>query len=97
MKGSDLFVKCLENEGVEYIFGIPGEETLDLIDSLSKLHQHIMDSHLLHILVFPVQESVEHHLFYASNDAASAYLKTDGLSISLSLLNNLSPWDCWIR
>ena len=36
MKGSDLFVKCLENEGVEYIFGIPGEETLDLIDSLSR-------------------------------------------------------------
>jgi len=36
MKGSDLFVKCLENEGVEYIFGIPGEETLDLMDSLSR-------------------------------------------------------------
>ncbi len=27
MKASELFVKCLENEGVEYIFGIPGEET----------------------------------------------------------------------
>ncbi len=36
MKGSDLFVKCLENEGVEIIFGIPGEETLDLMDSLSR-------------------------------------------------------------
>ena len=36
MKGSELFVKCLENEGVEYIFGIPGEETLDLMDSLSR-------------------------------------------------------------
>ncbi|MFP4654674.1 MAG: acetolactate synthase large subunit [Methanohalobium sp.] len=36
MKASDLFVKCLENEGVEYIFGIPGEETLDLVDSLSR-------------------------------------------------------------
>ena len=34
MKASDLFVKCLENEGVEYIFGIPGEENLDLMDSL---------------------------------------------------------------
>ena len=34
MKASDLFVKCLENEGVEYIFGIPGEENLDLLDSL---------------------------------------------------------------
>ncbi len=31
---AELFVKCLENEGVEYIFGIPGEENLDLIDAL---------------------------------------------------------------
>lgn len=36
MKGSDLFVKCLENEGVEYIFGVPGEEILDILDSLSR-------------------------------------------------------------
>jgi acetolactate synthase I/II/III large subunit len=34
MKASDLLVKCLENEKVEYIFGIPGEETLDLMESL---------------------------------------------------------------
>ena len=34
MKASDLFVKCLENENVEYIFGIPGEENLDVMDSL---------------------------------------------------------------
>ncbi|NOX98628.1 MAG: acetolactate synthase large subunit [Verrucomicrobia bacterium] len=34
MKTSDLFVKCLENEGVEYIFGIPGEENLDMLESL---------------------------------------------------------------
>jgi acetolactate synthase-1/2/3 large subunit len=34
MKASDLFVKALENEGVEYIFGIPGEENLDLLESL---------------------------------------------------------------
>ena len=26
MKVSDLFVKCLENEGVRYVFGLPGEE-----------------------------------------------------------------------
>ena len=36
MKASDLFVKSLEKEGVEYIFGIPGEENLDLLESLSK-------------------------------------------------------------
>lgn len=34
MKASDLFVKALENEEVEYIFGIPGEENLDLLESL---------------------------------------------------------------
>ncbi len=36
MKVSDLFVKALENEGVEYIFGIPGEENLDFLDALSR-------------------------------------------------------------
>ena len=34
MKASDLFVKALENEGVEYIFAIPGEENLDILNSL---------------------------------------------------------------
>ena len=34
MKTSDLFMKALENEGVEYIFGILGEENLDFLDSL---------------------------------------------------------------
>ena len=33
-KASDLFVEALENEGVEYIFGIPGEENLDFLQSL---------------------------------------------------------------
>ncbi len=36
MKASDLFVQALENEGVEYIFGIPGEENLDFLESLRK-------------------------------------------------------------
>src|ERR1700691_1725000 len=34
-KASDVFVECLEAEGVRYVFGIPGEETLDLNESLS--------------------------------------------------------------
>ena len=34
IKASDLMVKALEGEGVEYIFGIPGEENLDLLESL---------------------------------------------------------------
>ena len=33
-KGSDLLVQALENEGVERIFGIPGEENLDMVESL---------------------------------------------------------------
>ncbi len=35
MKGSDLFVKALLNEGVKHIFGIPGEENIDLLDSIA--------------------------------------------------------------
>ena len=35
-KASDLFVECLEAEGVARVFGIPGEETLDLNESLSR-------------------------------------------------------------
>ncbi len=34
MKASDLFVQALEAEGVEYIFGVPGEENLDFLESL---------------------------------------------------------------
>jgi acetolactate synthase I/II/III large subunit len=44
MKASDLFIKCLEDEGVEYIFGMPGEETNDLMISL-------LDSKIKFILV----------------------------------------------
>ncbi|MBT4576180.1 MAG: acetolactate synthase large subunit, partial [Candidatus Cloacimonetes bacterium] len=36
MKASDLLVKALENEGVKYIFGVPGEENLHFLESLSK-------------------------------------------------------------
>ena len=38
-KASDLFIECLEEEGCEYIYGIPGEETLDFLDSLSRSKQ----------------------------------------------------------
>lgn len=38
-KSSDLFIECLENEGVEYIFGVPGEENLDFLESLSDSKQ----------------------------------------------------------
>lgn len=34
MKVAQLLVKCLEQEGVDYIFGVPGEENIDVIDAL---------------------------------------------------------------
>ncbi len=34
MKASDLLLRCLEAEGVEYIFGVPGEENADVMMSL---------------------------------------------------------------
>lgn len=36
MKASDLFIKALENEGVQCVFGVPGEENLDLVESIRK-------------------------------------------------------------
>jgi len=36
MKASDLLVKCLETEGIEYIFGVPGEENADFMISLEQ-------------------------------------------------------------
>ncbi|HFE38051.1 MAG TPA: acetolactate synthase large subunit [Gammaproteobacteria bacterium] len=34
IKAAELFVRCLEHEGVEYVFGVPGEENLDVMDAL---------------------------------------------------------------
>ncbi|MHC4941047.1 MAG: acetolactate synthase large subunit [Planctomycetota bacterium] len=34
MNASELFVACLKNEGIETIYGIPGEENIDLMDAL---------------------------------------------------------------
>ncbi|MFD2368744.1 acetolactate synthase large subunit [Brevibacillus sp. GCM10020057] len=39
MKATDLLVECLENEGVRYIFGIPGEENIDFVHSLAASRQ----------------------------------------------------------
>ena len=39
MKASDLFVKCLETEGIEYVFGVPGEENADFMMSLEQSNQ----------------------------------------------------------
>ena len=34
MKAAELLVRCLENEDVDYVFGIPGEENIDMMDVL---------------------------------------------------------------
>ena len=36
MNASDLLVQCLEEEGIEYIFGVPGEENADFLIALEK-------------------------------------------------------------
>jgi acetolactate synthase-1/2/3 large subunit len=47
MKASDLLVQCLETEGIEYIFGVPGEENADFMMSLeeSKKIRFILTRH----------------------------------------------------
>ena len=42
-KASDLFIECLEAEDCEYVFGIPGEENLDFLDSLKQIEQDQVD------------------------------------------------------
>ena len=39
MKASELFVQCLENEKIDYIFGIPGEENIAVMDALRKFRR----------------------------------------------------------
>ena len=34
MKAAEVFIKCLENEGIDYVYGIPGEENLDIMDAI---------------------------------------------------------------
>src|SRR5271168_603552 len=36
MKGADLLISALENEGVTQIFGVPGEENLDVVEALRR-------------------------------------------------------------
>lgn len=34
MNAAEILIRCLENEGVQYIFGIPGEETLEIMEAI---------------------------------------------------------------
>ena len=42
IRGADLFVRCLETADVKYVFGIPGEENLDLVDALRNSPIHFV-------------------------------------------------------
>src|SRR4029453_3978244 len=42
---AEVLVKCLENEGVEYIYGIPGEENIDIMDALLSSKIKFVTSH----------------------------------------------------
>lgn len=42
MKAAQLLVKCLENEGVTHIFGVPGEENLDFLEALAESDIHFV-------------------------------------------------------
>jgi thiamine pyrophosphate-dependent acetolactate synthase large subunit-like protein len=46
MKAAELIVRCLESEAVEYIFGLPGEENMDVLDALlASSIQFVMTRH----------------------------------------------------
>lgn len=45
MRASDLFMRCLEAEGVEYVFGVPGEENADLLMSMRESPVRFVPTH----------------------------------------------------
>ncbi|MFT4641146.1 MAG: acetolactate synthase-1/2/3 large subunit [Verrucomicrobiales bacterium] len=45
MKASDLLIHCLEAEGVDHLFGVPGEENLDVLESLSRSSIKLIITH----------------------------------------------------
>lgn len=44
MKAAELLVRCLENEGVQFLFGLPGEETLEIMDALVDSHIRFIET-----------------------------------------------------
>ncbi|BCA53613.1 Thiamine pyrophosphate enzyme, central domain family [Nitrospira sp. KM1] len=43
-KGAELVIRCLENEGVRYVFTVPGEETLDIMDALLNSNIRVIET-----------------------------------------------------
>ena len=78
MKSSGLLVKALENEGVEYIFGIPGEEKLDFVtyaesygavghraesaDDFQRILLESLNTPGVHVIDLPVDYSLNHSI-----------------------------------
>ena len=52
MNAAQVLVRCLENEGVEYVFGIPGEENLEAMRALkdSKIKSAMSRAQLLWLM-----------------------------------------------
>ena len=64
MNASDLFVKALESEGVEIIYGIPGEENLDFLEAMRKSSiKLILTRHEQGAAFMAAKESTFFHLF----------------------------------
>ena len=78
MKASDLFVRCLESEGVDRIFGVPGEENADFMISLN-------DSDIKFILCRHEQ---------AAAFAADAYGRLTGKAGVCLAVRRQNKWDC---
>ena len=77
MKAAELFVRCLENEEVETIFGIPGEENIDVMDVL-------LDSKVRFITTRH-EQGLHHHV------AALPYVKAAGEVEAKTLTRFLEP------
>ena len=71
MKVSDLFLRCLEAEGVEYIFGIPGEENGDVMISLLDSQRH----ELANVVSPPPDVSPDARLVYTFPEAGMYYVR----------------------
>ncbi len=45
MNAAELLVRCLGNEGVDYVFGIPGEENIHIMDALAQSRIRFVNTH----------------------------------------------------
>jgi thiamine pyrophosphate-dependent acetolactate synthase large subunit-like protein len=96
MKTSDLLVRCLEAEGVEYIFGLPGEETADLMISLPNssikfiLTRHEQSAAFMADVYGRLTGELSYHiLFYTRQDIILSY----NMNYASICRIDMSPYD----